>query len=279
MFKFFMASLLVTVTWAAQAAPIFVRNGAGRSEYSLVFSRLHLTDLLSVCLQNKCALTLEATRLLNELVLRSKNAPQPLFTNRETDFAGTFTIDLKANTVTFKQSAIWKDAESQLDLNVADSVLVWMDVLVSLAPINTQALAELKGHLSSALSLKVTRTSVDISPLSTFEALALKQIDDGDRLFVRDASLVSHDLTPPLVKAIDCKSVPEKVEIKSMRWGSVPPSSDAGDLRVPLEATASWTCAGRVRRSRFRLVIVSYANEQGLEVIDAAQTRVYGQGE
>lgn len=279
MFKSIIAALLVTATITAQAAPIFVRNGAGRSEYSLIFSHLHLADLLSVCADGRCALSAQARTLLDELLRRAVSAPVPVFTQTESDFNGAFLVDSKNKTVTFKPSTLWKDREMSQALDVNDSVLVWLDVLASIRPLNLQALPELKAALLTALNAKVLRTLVQISPISSFEALSLKKSAAGDLLYVRDASLVSHDLTPALSAATDCRQSAEKLEIKSLRWGSVPPSSDAGDLRVPLEATASWTCEGRVHRSRFRLVLVSFANDQGLEVIDPSQTRIFGQGE
>lgn len=265
--------LLLSLCLHAGAGPLVVGKGAGESEFALVFARAHLSELLAHCLGNRCGLDDDEEWVLRRMIHFAPLAPQAIFkTSQE---LGNRTFVVRKGEVWFNQDQLWQDAAHTKSYDEAYAATVWMDVLDEVLPdmVNVD-FAQMKRLVRAGLSERIVRSHLTVGD-DTMTALIYK--GTLDRLYLRDAEFVGHDVSDALASVSLCEDgTQSQPRFHAVRWTSLVPTGER--KTVTLEVTQTWACAKGAHRARVKLIAQS---QPGLEdfVLDPKTVRAFAEEE
>lgn len=222
----------------AQAGPIIV-GGAGESEYSVIFARDHLRELLETCLQITCSLNEKQISLLQNLVSISDQAPTPVFKSAS-DMTELF--ELHGNHVWILRDRLWEDPERTVSLKVGGAVGLWIQILGTIAQIPSDQVADLTPVASKATDHGIQRAKIDLQGGQSFEFVLWDQ-GSPTRFLIRDPGLQSLNLMALLTpQALRCPGAVKDLRIYSPAWQTLSGAPDPLRAQISLQFGISWTC-------------------------------------
>jgi hypothetical protein len=246
-----LALLTAAVTCHAASGPIIVGTGAGESEYSVIFARAKLAEILTDCLQISCALTATQSAGFANLVQLAQTPPTvqfksgALLLNRLYEIHGT--------EVWFNQDRLWLDSIQTKPFDVAEAAALWIDVL---APNGDKAaLNLLKTKLRESLRQNLSRVRAALNDGLTFELLHWRPAQGQDRLYARDPALQTVELSQALIAHLGCSEGLKSLKIFSPTWVSMTQTAQAEYL-FNLGLGVKWTC-GSITKSESGYILIS----------------------
>lgn len=278
---FISAALLgASNSFAKLRAPILVGQGAGQSEYAIVFTYQSLPALLSGCLIADCGLDDQGLAVLNELIARAQRMKVTVLFKTSVELQShVFGLSPDGSTVSFNQDLLWIDRDKTQGYDLPRAVGLWIDVLAFREPRIPHAVYE-RVLVATVKNLGHTLIQSRIEKNgSTFEGMIWKQPQGQDRVFVRDGAYNNYDFTSAFTQSgVLCFTGPASdVRVHGARWAWVNPREDGG-LRLGLELTMNWKCSDGAHRGRTKLVLTAQPAGGAYE-IDENSSEVYVEGE
>ncbi|MGE0527182.1 MAG: hypothetical protein AB7P49_08990 [Bdellovibrionales bacterium] len=252
--------LLVILSGTGAAGPILVGNGAGESEFSLLFARLRLPSLLAMC-DGICELNPGEQVLLSELKARGDSPPEAVFQGQPQLGGRMYVLRFgKKTEVWFNSDELWLDQAKTKPIEIPQAVSLWMEILAATAhpdsstpPLPSSDFRSLQAKLELALGQSLRRVPAVFEKELVFEALLWAASPSGGRLFLRNSEYVADELTSHVREALACPVAPEGLRFHSLRWTEVS-RHESGELSLQMDLTQTWLCDGRAQRGRVKLV-------------------------
>lgn len=263
--KFLLASLFMLLPLMTFAGPIFVKGGAGQSEYSIIFARENLPRLFSMCDEGRCQLNANECVSLLQLQQASLQPPKALFKKSQEMGTQLYLLQKQSGEVWFNLDLLWRNAEKNVAYDIPAAAALWADVLGNDKP-------QIRAELERVLRTKFHRSLFDINAKNALEAMVWELTDANERLYVRDADMNSHDLTDSFVELAQCEVPVTQLKFYSLRW--------VRGIPVPrLEVMASWRCGGSAHRARASMSIHGKWNKSELYTFEAKDILLGLEGE
>jgi hypothetical protein len=230
--------------------PIIVGNGAGEGEYSVLFVKANLKDILEECANVRCQLTAQEQSTLAGLRNAVPRVSQVLFKSSK-EMPGKI-FELHANSsradVWVNQDLLWEDAKKSVAFTVGDAAELWIHILAAVSGGETPSVQSLGEKLKAALATDTQRGGLTI-PSSQGSAAADMTVEyllwshnSADVLVIRDPQLGTLELTKSIAGAIHCAE-PTVPRIFSPAW--LPLATTGARVRLTLQFGIAWTCQGR----------------------------------
>jgi hypothetical protein len=258
-FKFLLIPLM-TFTFSASAAPIWVRNGGGTSEFYLASAPAEVQQLLLICEADPdCAdgIRPELQALKSTPALAS---PLQFLTSQE---LGEQVVKTKApagSDILINLDKLWKTGRYQdkeaLDLADAISLLTpaWLEQVRSSA--RNRALVASK--LSQLVQTKSVRTYLTVGGIRNF---SLVRFGFKKSTLILEDSSVSPQAQSVKINwdQLNCEEVSgakeslQQVEVLGARWGAY--YSRAGRYYVLVVGELGYECSAETYKARFRVLV------------------------
>ena len=253
---------------AAFAGPIIVGHGAGESEYSILFARTHIDDLLAVCAGDQChfsPLEKDWLRTTREL---AQHVPEAIFKTKKELGALRYLRHPIEHQVWFNQDLLWLDAAGSVPFQVSDAVALWMDILLVGKDIPKTELAILEFELAAALNDRVQSIFSSGDNTGGFTAILWTRQTGSDDIYFRDQSFQTFSGLEAVRAAALCGGgLATQIKFHSGRWTSIEELNEAiPKLVLRLEVSATWTCGKQSSRGRVQLVMNAFANRHFYEI-------------
>ncbi len=277
--KLFILSAIFLSSFASQAGPIIVGSGAGESEYSILFARTHLDELLSICAEDQCHLNSPQKLWLQRARKLAFLVPEAIFKNSQALGSQIYVRRTRSKEVWFNQDLLWLDPSSSKPYQVSDAVVLWLDILLGDKNISKAELSSLELELGAYLKDQVQLIISSGETTGGFSALLWTHQNRNDDLFLRDQAFQTFSVQESLQKAGLC-SVGDASQLKfySARWTSIQEQKNLEPtLMLRLEVSASWTCG--TQSGRGRILIIMNAEKKNSYEIDPKSIRSFAEGD
>jgi hypothetical protein len=246
-------ALLLSVS--AWAGPILV-GGGGESEYSLIFLRENLSQIMQDCFAVTCGLTDVEKSRLAIFQQKSKNPPKLVFKTQDEMERRLFELKSKDNEVWINQDELWLNEDKTIAYGISDAAALWIQILQQGEAIAQDDVARLTLSLEGSLVNQVIRYAAELNDGETFELLSWKGLNQNTRLFIRDPFVQNFELTEKIRNAIHCSSSPiENMSIYSANWVSMTPTNEKL-LVFNVGFGLKWTC-GQKKHNQTGNVLIS----------------------
>jgi hypothetical protein len=239
----------------SSGGPIVVGGGAGESEYSMVFAREKLTDFVGDCLTFSCGLGAQEKLRYSFLTVKAKNPLKALFKTSKEMNADLYQVH--SHEVWFNRDRLWLDTGKTKPYDIVDAVRLWVEILALGSDLTAPQLEALKTALGSAV--KTTRSGQSLNDGATFETLLWSVDPTHDRLYIRDPSLSSLEITPFLIEQLKCPSPLERLRILNPAWVWAKEGEAFNDQKRSVQFLLSfdfkWACEGQSHRANANVTI------------------------
>jgi len=239
-FCFVLLSFLLTLSSQVFAGPIIVGNGAGEGEYSVVFVRANLVQILEECANVSCHLNNDEHKKLLLLQKQAAKAPAPVI-KTSSEISGK-RFELHGKEVWINSDSLWSDGQKTIPYDVGDAADLWIHILAEDLHLNADSLNGIGQKIQQSLANETHRGSLDIDNAGTVEFILWSR-EDSDTLVIRDPSLGTIDLSPAIAKAIQCAQ-PVAPRFYSPAWMTLV------TRQITLQFGVDWTCQGKSYSSR-----------------------------
>lgn len=240
LFLIFVISFSVQTFAAPNASgPIIVGGGAGEGEFSVIFVRSNLKQIIEECAAISCHLDSADQQLLKNISKNSEHPPEIFFT--DSTILNEKIFEIRGQHVLINQEKLWTDVEKTKAYSVADAGALWIQILATWndVPTSTQVIRE---ALTLSLITETRRSKLELDPQKTVEFILWKN-KTQDILVVRDPALESIDLSDSISHALKCSS-PSEIRLYSPSW--MPTNWNfpvfANDHHLTLQFGISWRC-------------------------------------
>ncbi|MES3037382.1 MAG: hypothetical protein V4736_05685 [Bdellovibrionota bacterium] len=235
--------IFLFTTKAAMAGPIIV-GGAGEGEYSVVFVRANLPQLLNDCLEFACKFNKEQKDTVSKIASLSLNAPNAVFKN-SLDMASSFTIQTDSKNVWINRDHLWLDVDKTVPYDVSDAFGLWIRILASPLGVNSEIAAEISKIAVSAFENQTVRGNIELEDKQGFEFLLWKRGHET-RFLTRDPSLQTIDVSTYLnATSLQCPGEVSKMQIYSPAWLPLQTSNSLNSINLTLYFGISWSCGDK----------------------------------
>lgn len=230
--------------------PIIVGNGAGEGEYSVLFVKTNLQDILEECANVRCQLTSHEQSTLAGLRNVAPRVSQVLFKSSKEMPGKIFELHATSSRadVWVNQDLLWEDAKKSVAFTVGDAAELWIHILAAINGGEIPSVQSLGEKLKAALTTETQRGGQSISSPQggmasdmTVEYL-LWSHNNVDVLVIRDPQLGTLELMKSIAGAIHCAE-PTVPRIFSPAW--LPLVTTGARVRLTLQFGIAWTCQGR----------------------------------
>jgi len=255
----------------ATAGPLVVGQGAGESEFALLFTRRNLPALLISCRQI-CPLTASQNKLMLDLVELAANPLDARFSDEAPPSAPVFQITADGRHVEFNKNRLWMDPEGTQAFSIAFATSIWVDILAAEQSFDPTDLEQFKSELVKVLDHNMTEVPIEYQGKSPFVALTWKSAD-GDRVYIRNNELEIVELSAQIADALGCKG-PSSIEVHSVRPTTVIPSPD-NQLTIRLNTVQNWKCGTESFRGRTMIVLKARHKTDEIYEIDPSSILVF----
>ncbi len=246
---------------ASLAGPIIVRSEAGQSEYSILFARAHLDELLSVCSNDECNLSEDQESWLRTARQLSLNAPKVIFKNK-TDLADQ-KFTKHDDQVWLNQDLLWLDDAHTIAFQVSDAMVLWLDILLQGKIIPRLELTVLEFEMARVLNEKVQT----IRSAGEFSAILWRHADRNDEIFFEDHTQRMISIRDSLQKSGFCgNDLATSLQFHSASWNDLTTRKE-----IRLEVATTWSCG--VQKNRGNLQIMAELNDQS--EVDPSSIRTF----
>lgn len=273
--------VLLFTGFQSSAGPIIVGQGTGQSEYTLIFARTNLPELLRSCL-NVCALSSEQTSVLKTLIDQAGNPPVAIFKTSSELESQVYRLNLDNREVWFNQDELWLDVARTVAFDIPNATRLWVDILgaANLPTGNRKHLEHIKNELALILSQRFIRIPGLMVGEPVLEALVWKS-DVQDKFFIRNSEFENYDFTPVIQGFLGCAqgTTPTQLRINGTRWTLLTREFDEGRLRVRLDTVLTWRCGEVGQRTRAMIVMMAEPLSSGAFRIQADTVQIFEQGE
>jgi hypothetical protein len=251
-FDLIRVGLISIISLSCFAGPIVVGGGAGESEFSLVFARTNLVDLVGSCLKYECDLSRSEIRALNILTQKSQNPPEAIFQPSLPIPGQVFESHPELNQVWFSQNDLWLDQEKTVAYSIESATGLWMQVLGETENISPAIVDSLKRKTISFLSQKFENTVTNINDQNQLMATVWKQ-QPVNRFFLSDSTGQVIDLTEKAQATIQCGNlVAQSIHFFSGTWHVSDASRSSSQFILRMNVI--WNCNGIYNRGELLAV-------------------------
>ncbi len=261
----------------AYAGPIIVGQGAGESEYSILFARSHLDDLLSTCAGDKCHFSSIEKEWLKTTRTLAQNPPRAIFKNKATLGNLIYFKHSVENEVWLNQDLLWLDAAGSIPYKVSDGVTLWMEILLKGLDIPDSVLANLQIGLRTSLNERIQAIFSSGENTEGFTAILWTHKDANDDLYFRDQTFQTFSGIDSIRKAALCEKLElRQIKFHSARWNaSWTVANSTPRLLLRLEVAATWNCGTQAKRGRLQIVMM--AAHKDVYEIDPESIRAFAE--
>ncbi len=241
-------ALIFFMSAVSYAGPLIVRNGAGQSEFSVIFAREHIAEFYENCAL-VCGLTADESNVLQDLIATSKKKIRLLFKDSSQMSSKVFLRTDEG--IWINQDLLWLDQDQSKPFDVAEAASLWTDIFnVSGLPVES-----LKQNLISLLRSDLKATTLKIGFGSEVTALLWKQNSSlSDRLILHDSDGKTIDVTDEILKLLGTKAA----RFGQPHWARI---QNSNVRRLHLEFVTTFVAPSR-RQSRATVDLVVFAKSQ-----------------
>ncbi len=277
--KFFVFFISVFLGQLASAGPIIVGHGAGESEYSILFARAHLDELLSVCSADQChfsSLEKDWLRTTRELALL---APDAIFKTKDELGDRLFLRHPIEHQVWLNQDLLWLDPSRTVPYQVSDAVILWMNILLVGKNIPKPLLAIMQFDLAAALTDHVQSIFSTGDKTSGFTAVLWSRKAGNDDLYFRDQAFQTYSGLSSVRAALVCEAeTASQIKFHSGRWMTSENQQEVSSkLALRLELSVTWNCGKWANKGRVQVTFNAIHKE--VYEIDSSSIRAFAIGD
>lgn len=239
------------------ASPI---SGAEESEYSILFAKAHLNELLQICQTDECQFSNEQKSWLKLAQSLSQDLPEVIFKNKNDLGTKIFEKHSLESQVWINEDALLTGPEHNRIYTVSDGVLLWLDILFETKNITNNELAILEFELDGFLQEHVQSIVLNDSQAKDFTAVVWTQTTGSDQLFVRDQSFETFSVDDQIEHSNICPEVDQlsHLKIQSVQWShSNLHETQNANLALTLDVNAHWKCASETKDGVIHIQLLS----------------------